>query len=154
MLVLIILVFMCLILIRTFIKWEGISPLVKVLTFLYVSILLRIGNTITERNLSLMERDKVVIEWITLVIYGVFWTTVLISFITIIIWKSHFSKLKSFIWYTTLICVLTGMEFFWNWLGYIHFIQWNLFYAIIRIALVIISTIIFLCWIDKKVIKI
>lgn len=145
---------MCLIIIFTFIKLNGISPLVKVLTFLYVSILLRIGNTITERNLSLMERDHVVTEWITLVIYGVFWNPVLISLFTILIWKSHFSKSNSVILYITFICVPISIEFYWNRIGYIHFFHWNLVYAMIRMASVIIPTIVFLYWIDKKVIKI
>jgi hypothetical protein len=147
------LVSMCIILIFAFIKLKGISLLCKFLLYFFVCTMLHEGFIIIEKNLGLIERDKVVFKWLTLVFYGIALNPVLISFFTILILKTQFKISKKVLFFTGLVLFLTCMEGFWKYLGYVHYIHWNLFYTSIRYSSVIIFSLIFFIWLEKKVIR-
>jgi len=153
MIIFMFLVTMCIILIIAFIKLKGISLLGKILLYFFVCTMLHEGFIIIEKNLELIERDKVVFKWLTLVFYGMAGNPVLISFFTILIWKTQFRVSKKFLIFTGFVLFLTCMESLWKYLGYIHYIHWNLFYTFFRYSSVVMLSLIFLIWLEKKVIK-
>lgn len=154
MFIVILLVVICTILILAFIKLKGVSPLVKALLYLYVNMLLREGFAIVERNFKLIERDSELIKWITLVIYGIAWNPVLISFVILTIWKLKIGKKIKIFLYLLFVLLLSSTEVFWNMLGYIHYNNWNFYFSAIRYTIVVFLSLIFIYWLDKKVIKI
>lgn len=101
-----------------------------------------------------MEINKEPKKWLTLLMNGIILNPILITYVSLLIWRSDNSKPKKIFFIASLVFFLSIADLMWDRLGYLEFIHWNIFYSFARYIIVIVLVFFLMSWLNKKVIKI